>query len=79
MLIVLAHGNNNSRVDMWLHSDSVSWVQANQYVLFLLYTTWLEEKQKKNNFAVMGLTRPGLESKIYRTRGKHANLCDLLN
>ena len=28
---------------------------------------------ERNNFIVIGLTRPGLEPKIYHTRGEHAN------
>jgi hypothetical protein len=28
--IVLTHWNNSPRVDMWHHSDTLSWFQANQ-------------------------------------------------
>ena len=33
----------------------------------------LSEEATKTNFIVFGLTRPGLEPMIYRTRGKHPN------
>jgi hypothetical protein len=33
----------------------------------------LSGEATNTNFKVFGLTRPGLESTIYRTRGEHAN------
>jgi hypothetical protein len=33
----------------------------------------LSREATNNNFIVFGLTRPGLEPTIYRTRGEHAN------
>jgi hypothetical protein len=33
----------------------------------------LSGEATNTNFIVFGLTRPGLESTIYRTRGEHAN------
>jgi hypothetical protein len=33
----------------------------------------LRREATNTNFIVFGLTRPGLEPTIYRTRGKHAN------
>jgi hypothetical protein len=33
----------------------------------------LSREAKNTTFIVFGLTRPGLESTIYRTRGEHAN------
>ena len=55
------------RVDMSLHSGILSWLCANQSLLFLL---------KNNvccNFMVIDLTRPELELTIYHTRGEHTN------
>jgi hypothetical protein len=53
---------------MSLHSDTLFWYHANQSLLLLL-----SGEATKNYFIVFGLTRPGLESTIYRTRGEHAN------
>jgi hypothetical protein len=44
-LIVLGHWNNSPRVDMSLHSDTLSWIRANQSLLFLLNAVCLAEKQ----------------------------------
>jgi hypothetical protein len=33
----------------------------------------LAAKQQNTNFIVFGLTRPGLETTIYRTQGEHDN------
>ena len=41
------------------HSDTLSWFWANQ--------------SANTNFIVFGLTHPGFEPTIYRTRGEHAN------
>jgi hypothetical protein len=49
---------------MSLHSDTL---------FFLLSAACLAEKQQIPIFIVFGLTRPGLEHTIYRTRGEHAN------
>jgi len=46
MFIVLAHWNNSTRVDMSLHSDTVSWFRANQSLLLLLNAACLAEKQQ---------------------------------
>jgi hypothetical protein len=43
---VLAHWNNSPRIDMSLHSDTLFWFQANQYLLFLLNAACLAEKNK---------------------------------
>ena len=56
---------------MSLHSDMLSWFQANKSLLFLFNSAWLAN----TNFIVFGLTRSGLELTIYRTRGEHANHC----
>jgi hypothetical protein len=56
---------------MSLHSDTLFWFRANQSLLFLLNATFGEAAD--TNFIVFGLTRPGLETTIYSTRGEHAN------
>jgi hypothetical protein len=69
---VLSQGNNSPRVDMSLHSDTLSGFRANQSLLFLLNNVvCLAEKQ--NLQIVYGLTQQRLESKIYHTRGEHGN------
>ena len=69
---MLADWNNNPRVDMLLHSDTLFWFQADQSLLLLL-NPWLAEKRQIPILIVLGLTRPELETMIYRTRGEHAN------
>ena len=44
--IVLAHWNNNTRIDMSSHSDTLSCFHANQSLLSLLNTECLAEKQQ---------------------------------
>ena len=39
--IVLAHWDNSPRVDMSLHSDTLFWFPANQYLLFFLCPLFL--------------------------------------
>jgi hypothetical protein len=56
---------------MSLHSDPLFWLLANQSLLFLHNAASLAEKLQIP--IVFGLTRPVLESTIYRTRGEHAN------
>jgi hypothetical protein len=46
MFIVLAHWNNNPRVDMSLHSDTIFGFLANQYLLLLLIDVCLTEKHQ---------------------------------
>ena len=57
---------------MSLYSDILLWFRANQSLLylFLLNDACLVEKQQIP-ISVFGLTRPGLEPTIYRTRGEH--------
>jgi hypothetical protein len=69
--IVLAQGNNSPRVDMSLHSNTLFWFRANQPLLLLFNDACLAEKQHIP-LLVFGLTRPGLEHSIYRTRDEHA-------
>ena len=42
---MLAHKKNNLRIDLFLHSDILSWFQASNPLLLLLNAAWLEEKQ----------------------------------
>jgi len=59
---------------MSLHSDTSIRFRTNQSLLLLLNAARLKSGEATNtNFIVFGLTRPGLESTIYRTRGEHAN------
>jgi len=44
--IVLVHWNNSLRVDMSLHSNTLSWFLANQSLLFLFNDACLAEKQQ---------------------------------
>ena len=69
---MLAHWNNSPRVDILLHSDTLFWFRANQSLLFLLNTASFVEKQQIP-ISVFGLTFPGFEPTICRTRGEHAN------
>ena len=69
--IVLAQRHYSRREDMSLNSDTLSWFQANQSLLFLLNAACLVEKQHIQ-ILVFGLTRPGLEQTIYCTLGEHA-------
>jgi hypothetical protein len=43
---MLAHWNNSPWVDMSLHSDTLLWFRANQYLLFLLNAAYLVEQQQ---------------------------------
>ena len=58
---------------MSLHSDTLFSFRANQSLLFLLNAACLRGEATNNNFIVIGLTRAGFESTIYRTQGEHAN------
>ena len=55
------------------HLDTLSWFRADQSLLFLLNAACLPEKQQISICIVFGMTRPGLEPTIYRTRGEHSN------
>jgi hypothetical protein len=46
IFIVLAYWNNSLRIDMSPYSDTLSWFQANQSLLFLLNAACLSEKQQ---------------------------------
>ena len=49
IFIVLGQWNNNSLVDMSLHSDTLFWYQANQSLLLLLNAAFLTDKQQIPN------------------------------
>ena len=70
--IVLAHWNNSPRVDMFPHSNTLSWLRANQSLLFFLNAVCKSEEHNAN-FIIFGLTRSGLEPTISRTWGEYAN------
>ena len=70
--IVLGHWNNSPLVDILLHTDTLFWFRADQSLFVLLNAACLAER-KNINFIVFGMTRPELESTIYRIPGKHAN------
>ena len=42
----LAHWNNSLRIDMSLHSDTLFWFRANQFLLFLRNSACLAEEQQ---------------------------------
>ena len=46
IIIVLVHWNNSARDTMLLHSDTLFWFRANQYLLLLLNAVCLTEKQQ---------------------------------
>ena len=74
ILIVLAHRNNNSQIDMSPYLDTFFWFRTNQSLLFLLDVACLAEKQATfTNFIVFGLNQSGLEPTIYHTWGKRGN------
>ena len=67
IFIVIALRKNSTRIDMWPHSDKLSWFWVNQSLLFLLNAARLAEKQQIP-ISVFGLTRSGFEP----TRSKRA-------
>ena len=46
IFIVLAHWNNSPWTDMSIHSDTLFWFWANQFLLFLINAECLAEKQQ---------------------------------
>ena len=66
--LALANWNKCSWVDMLSHSVRI--FLANQFPFFLLNAACLVAF---TNFIVFGLTQPGVEPTMYRTRGEHAN------
>ena len=60
--------NNSPWVDMYHHSDILSWIRANQSLFLLFIDACLA-----TNFIVFGLTRPGFDPMFYRTLDEHVN------
>ena len=60
---------------MSFHLDILFWLWANPFWILLLNAACLavSGEATNTNFIIFGLTRPGLEPTIYRTRGEHAN------
>jgi hypothetical protein len=54
---VLAHWMNILLVDMWPHSDTLSWYRGNQSLFFLLNSLVLSGEATNTNFIVFGLTQ----------------------
>ena len=70
--IMLAHWNNSPHVDMVLHSDTLSWFWANQYLPLLLNAVHQVASYKYKFYSLwFGLIWPGLESTIYCTWGEY--------
>ena len=65
--VVLAHCSNSPRVDMSLHSDTLSWLRATQSALTPQWYVLTEAT--KTNCIVFGLKLQRLEPTIYRTWG----------
>jgi hypothetical protein len=68
---MLAHWNHSPRVDMLLHTDTLSWICIKQSLILLFNAVCLEAAN--TNFIDLGLTRPEFELTISHTRGEHAN------
>ena len=75
VFIMQGHCNNSLRVDMSLHSPLGHIILIPSQPAFARspYCRVLSGEATNTNFIVFGLTRPGLEPTIYRTRGEHAN------
>jgi hypothetical protein len=54
---VLAHWNNSLWEDMSLHSDTLSWLLAIQYLFLLLKAEFLSREAVNTNFKVFSLTQ----------------------
>ena len=61
------------QVEMSLHSDTLSWFQANQSLLLLLNVACLAEKQQIAISWSLNWPKLGLNLKIYHTQGEHTN------
>ena len=70
IFIVLAHWNDSLRVDMSLHSDTLSCFRANQSLLLLLSAGCLAEMYQ---FYSLWFEPTGSKTTINHTRGQHAN------
>jgi len=58
---------------MSLHSGHIILIPSQPLFALCSYCCVLRGEAIHTNFIVFGLTRPGLETTIYRTRGEHAN------
>jgi hypothetical protein len=57
---------------MSVHTDTLSWLRANQFLFLLLNAACLYEKQQIL-ILYSGMTLLRLEPMIYQTLGEHAN------
>jgi hypothetical protein len=73
IFLVLTHWNNSPLIDMLPHSDTLSWFQANQSLLFFLNTACLAEKQQIPILQSLVSPDQGSKPTIYHTRGEYAN------
>jgi hypothetical protein len=68
--IVLAQRHYSRREDMSLHSDTLSWFQANQSLLFLLNAACLADKQQ---IQMVWFHRGSNQRHTFRNRGEDVN------
>ena len=61
IFIVTAHWINSQRIDMLLHSDTLSWFRTNQYIP----SCYVLSREAANILIVFCLTLPGDEPTIY--------------
>ena len=63
LFLLIAHWNNCQRIDMSLHSDTVSWFQTQPYFFLLLLkdACWVEMRQI--SVLVFGLTWHGAQTR----------------
>ena len=69
-LFVPIHRNNSPRLDLTLHSDTLSWIRPSSLCPCCCV---FSGEATHTNFIVFGLTQSGLEPTIYDTWDKHAN------
>ena len=62
---LVTHRRCHPQVEMLLHMDTLSWLRAYQYLLFLIRATCVADKQQ--------ISIPEHELTIYRTRTLHPN------
>jgi hypothetical protein len=59
---MLVHWNNSPWIDMSHHSDTLSWFQGNQSLLFLINAACLAEKQ---HIPILGILQK-IDKKIWK-------------
>jgi hypothetical protein len=69
-LDIVGHWNNSTRVDMSFHSIPIP---SRPVFAFKPWSCVLSGEPNNTNFIVFGLTRLGLETTIYLTRGERWN------